>query len=336
MNIATHKLNIFLNQKKENKLIIHGLYGVGKTYFINKYFENSEYNLIKFDASTKKSMNYIKGEITKSVNYCMFMKFIVIIDECEAFFNEKMNIFDIDIKNFKYIFICETNCYIKHKDKYNFKHKIEYINNEAEIIEILSNELGIGEMNVKESLKNYVGSDVRQMIYNLKYKFSGDIDKLSDDIYKSFDTILQNRDNFKLICQVSSIDIFSIPPMFHENYLSCIKKNKLYDVSYDICLGDIIHTYMYKNNEWNLIDYVTYLSIIKPLQNLNKFKGKIKFGSIINKILNKQSRVKLTNKLCDTYECFSDIDLMYQYQSKYDKNLNKFFTYVENKNQSTL
>lgn len=281
--------------------IVKGDIGCGKSYTVTKTLKKNNCNQLLFDIDTKTTYPNFISKLKESYNFKTFWNYIYVIDNAGAFFNDKGDI-DFIVNEFpdiKMMFIISTldeNAFLKKIKTTNYTtiHIKPPTNSQLKKIFKLSQSV----QEIKEIMKES-SNDIRQLIYKCKYEIGNSVkDKQLTNMYSLCEEMFDKNVTVDEITQHA--DIFILPTMFHENYIKCNKIN-VSDISYDVCIGDIFHTYMYKNANWDYMDFVIYTSVVQPLSKCNKSKVDVKYGTVLSKIMNCQTRKKTMKKMCEQY-----------------------------------
>ena len=309
----------YINSEEDNIILIYGPIGSGKTIFWKESL--NDYNCIIYDNENKKSVQNIKEEIQKIYGFNFFMKNVIILEDTEEDKQKFQILFD-EFPKMKFVLTSSIKNYVPSLTNEYKVINIE-IPNENLIQEYFKTKSKkINKTKIKTILKQNE-NDIRQLFIQLENNFMKDSkDKLLTSIYSVVNKVFsKERTNMDLMITNGSLDIFSIPPMIHENYVTKCKTNKiLLKNSLDVCYGDILHTYMYKNADWDFIPYVICQSILNSSYNCYPLET-VKFGSIISKILNCQTRKKTTLNIFQMYNVNSLDELQCIYEAKcYKKN----------------
>lgn len=299
-----------LKEKNHCVYIVYGGVGCGKTSVIEYVVKNCD--VLEFNASSKKSLKYIKDEVEKFTNFVTFEKEkIIFFDEFEVFIEEGVgagSIIDI-LKTTKMpVYIVVNEIHLNKMRKICTRGNFEYINMEFPSKEVVinffhklakSNKLKITKAIIKSNVVGYY-PDMRRISHALNGMTLGKSDIFTNDYVETFNLIRSNVSlSQKLV--VAESDLFTQLAVFHENYPKMINKSNIDIVSDTVSSGDIVHTYAYTNQEWDLM-YVSILcGIIYPSQFLNN-KKKPTYASIISKISNFKTKQKNTKELIKNKE----------------------------------
>ena len=258
------KLRDFFKSEDTNICTIIAPIGCGKTTLWKEVTDELKLNTLLYDNENKKNIQTIKDEIKKSYGFNFFIETVVIIEDVEDDKQKYQILFDTFPK-FKFV----ITCLIKYNPS-NEKVYDEIILNIPSVndIQVYMRESGYkyNKITIRDILKK-TRNDMRQvfiLLENSTIKESRDF--YSNNVYEIVtDIFMSKRKNVDEKVIKCSNDIFSIPPMIHENYISFCNNKNIIKASLEICYGDIIHTYMYKNAEWDYIPYVICQSVLHPI-----------------------------------------------------------------------
>uniref|UniRef100_A0A6C0FBV8 DNA replication factor RFC1 C-terminal domain-containing protein n=1 Tax=viral metagenome TaxID=1070528 RepID=A0A6C0FBV8_9ZZZZ len=304
----------YIKNKLENneKCILIGSIGSGKTYAINEACKQGEIQKIVIDAGNKKSIKSIQ-QILQTSDYSRLVKTCIIFDGFDSFLEENVSVSAI------FEMLSLYSCGVVFEINNRFSSKIERIINLNiyHIINIHSfkssiNELmGICNAIIKDSKLNISDAKLNQIINehypNLRKIFINLRDDVTNnyickcgDVYDIFYSIL-NTDSIKLKIQMTNYDIFMIPAMMHENSILFASSAKQFHIADSFSRGDLIHTKMYKSQQWTLVDIYASISVAYPsyFMKCPSSKDKIKYGLYMSKISNIAAKKNTIKRLTD-------------------------------------
>ena len=181
------------------------------------------------------------------------------------------------------------------------------------------------------------GKDIRNNINNLQYLFKKDIKHITIDNIKKLESTINEKDkDIQLNTGINKIflsnniknselediyhmDTFLIPMIIHENYIHIIinKHRKNYvkhisKISDLLCINDIMNNKTFRNNYWEIINYLPYLSTI-PVNKIikkNNIECKINYSSLFFSKLSQRSIKK--NKIVKFIMSFESSRIKYE------------------------
>jgi DNA-binding ferritin-like protein (Dps family) len=307
---------------EDNYLILHGEIGCGKTYLCEKSLSEAKCNPIIFDFDNKTTYQALLNTIKESYGFKVFWNYVYIFDNAHIYFSDKSEIdfLSQQFPDIKIIFI------IVNEEKSAFEKKIKFTRHmflqvEPPLASVIKKKHNLKQTatEIKQLIKKYK-SDLRQVIYNCQYAELSTKDFQFSNMYDILHFAFRKKIDTKSLIQ--SCDVFSGPVMVHENYTKC-KKTNMCNVSLDVLIGDLFHTYMYKNACWDFSEYVIFASVISPLEKCSVSNIEIKYGSVLSKIMNCQTRKKTMKRIFNEYNVSDIQELQCVYTCKhYYKNGN--------------
>lgn len=303
-------------------LLIHGNIGVGKTYVLEDTLKKTNYQYIVHDIETKTNYINLKKKLSESYGFQYFSKLVIIFDNAHQYFIDKndINFLNHDFPKMKFVFVLSTS------DRSLLTKKISIPFESVEILppsaQHLKNFYKINcTISKIKKLMRMNNNDIRQLLFQLNYNVSTTKDVQLTNIYKLMENIFTKDISHTQI--LNNSDIFIMPTMMHENYIYCRSVDYI-KLSYDICIGDLMHTYMYKNTLWEFSPFVIYISLVSPMQYYKPTNIEVKYGSILSKMMNCQTRKKTFKNACNTYNVNTYLELHALTKAGYYYNDNKY------------
>lgn len=315
--------NEFKNHIKDGKLdkiqLCIGPTGIGKTDLINLILKELKFNIIRIndiDNYKEEINNYLN---TKSIDsFFVKKKKILLIDDLDIYLNTDKQISNYLINlHIREPIICILNkqydrkaidlkkkCNIFYLNKPNFNNTLQYIISifNQEDIDIDSTRLENTKKLIKHNKNN-----IKAILMNLQNIVLNNGELKDYCLYESkfndtglFDTIhniYSKRYNINDLDDLLYSDSSLIYMLLHENLINelgrrDIKNEDLINIISntidDSCDGDIIQEFIYKNNNWDLLNLLYIVKILRLNDSINSHKIKnneikYKFTQILTK-----------------------------------------------------
>ena len=293
------------NCKKGVVHILSGNSGVGKTTIVRHVLETSNIPFVSFDSRTKKSIKYITEHSTDFIKHDNGDKRALVFDEFEFFVDECVgvkSIVDLVRTLGALTFIITSQASIikvaKHFGVLKPMYHTMPVLPSNETLELCksfckSNKLKMPVSELRKRIAVF-HPDIRKLLNNLCSPSTGN--DFRDINYVIFHKLLHNNyTSFDSKLSAASSDIFSLVPMAHENYIKWGTSDAIPKASESLAMCDAIHTHMFTNQLWDLIDTVSCLGVIHPSVIISANKAKladIKYGSVLSKMSNLQTKLK--------------------------------------------
>ena len=286
--------------------ILNGSPGVGKTTIIRHVLKTLNIQFVSFDSRTKKSIKYITEQSKDFIKHEAGYTKALVFDEFECFIDEGVGVKSIveliGSLGALTIIIASQAVMIKIVKHFGvlkpIYHTMPLISKSDALVLCKSfcksNKLKIRVSKLREKIAVF-HPDVRKLLNNL-YSPDTAHNDFRDNNYASFHKLLHNHDasfDSKLI--ISSSDAFSLVPMAHENYIKWGTCNAISKASDSLAMCDVIHTYMFTNQFWELIDVVSCMGVIHPSTIISGKKAKltdINYGSVLSRMSNLHTKLK--------------------------------------------
>jgi hypothetical protein len=313
----------FKNHIKNNNLnkilLCIGPTGIGKTGLINLLLQELNFNIIKIndiDNSKDEINNFLN---TKSIDsFFINKKKILVIDDLDIHLNNNKHILNQLINlNIREPIICILNkkydrkaidlkkkCDILYFKKPNFDATLQYIIkilNEEDIeidttrLENIKKLIKHNKNNIKAillNLENLIlnnGELKEYCLYESKFNDIGLFDIINTIFNKThsindLDDLLYSDSNLiNMLLHENLIDEFNRRDINNEDLI-----NVLSNIIDDSCDGDIIQEFIYKNNNWEMLNLLYIVKILRLNEYVNKYKIKnyeikYKFTQILTK-----------------------------------------------------
>ena len=273
----------------------------GKSVLAEEIVQMLNFKSLYFDASVKRSVKYINETIATFV-YANAEKKVVVFDEFEYIIQENVGantIIDL-LKHVQVpVIICIQSNYIKRMYKITGKHSATYVDmckpSISALVKLCKDEaarqkIKVTQKAIKEKIEIF-NTDIRKLLNSLNT--NSKVHELCTDCYEVGDILFDCKNTIVHKMSLAQQDLFIIVPIVHENYLN---------VSRDVprcasLLGecDKIHTVMY-NEGGAMYEHCSLLGAAFVSYYCSKPKT-IKYGSVLSKISNIQTKEKTIKKL---------------------------------------
>ncbi len=308
--------------KMKSCLVISGPHGCGKTTIVNLLLKN--YNIINLNELREHVT--IDSELIKNMhNNLPDQKNIILVDDWESVIvsNDKKGIVDI-IKNNNYnrwmpmivitnnehdkqmtnIKKCSNEVKFYHPWKSEIKHwlylicKNENINIEYDLLEVIidycQNDLRKILTFIDEIYINHKNKYINQNAYNELIKTIGK-DTKSLDLFKATEHLLTTYENLNNCLDLYKTDKTVVPLMIFENYHKYTESHSI--IMDKISLSDIFESYIFCEQNWDLLDIHGLISCGIPSYYINKYTNNNKNQKLIYATdLNKASVMRMNKK----------------------------------------
>jgi len=315
--------NEFKNHIKDDKLdkiqLCIGPTGIGKTDLIDLILKELNFNIIKIndiDNYKEEINNYLN---TKSIDsFFVKKKKILVIDDLDIYLNNDKQISNYLINlHIREPIICILNkqydrkaidlkkkCNIFYLNKPNFNNTLQYIISifNQEDIDIDSTRLENTKKLIKHNKNN-----IKAILMNLENIVlnNGELkdyclyeSKFSDTgLFDVIHNIYNKKHNIDELDDLLYSDSSLIYMLLHENLINELGRrdiknedliNIISNTIHDSCDGDIIQGFIYKNNNWDLLNLLYIVKILRLNDSINSYKIKnneikYKFTQILTK-----------------------------------------------------
>lgn len=294
--------NILKWLKEENKskiLLIYGNSGAGKTQTIHRVLKDNNYNFTEYDCLHNFTIeDILHSTNNKSINdFFNILPPVIILDEITSIItnNHHINLLKKHVDTLSNPIICvSSDCNLS---KLSALKKIctvlKFENISSKILTKVLEDL-ITKNNIKLTIdaKKYLVKKYENdlsSLANLLFTFKNYSKKINTKKLKSFTTnsicvdnvydILVNsfssNDPIEKLDRLYSMDTVSLSYICQENYLLFNDNiDNCSGISDSLSEGDIISTFVYKNQNWEISDYLSYTNLIRPktLSNVSGLK----------------------------------------------------------------
>lgn len=310
--------------------IIHGESGTGKTSIANIICKTNNIDTLEFNSTFKRSVKSFTTNIDDFLGNVSFEKKKgILFDEFEVFVQDNIGIYTILDTFSKYanthpIFICINSFYISKLEKYKkcklFFYKIS-LPNKAIITQhcksIIKQENLLISKPKLNTMINSTFPDIRKIINSLFY-INIENDIFCYDYTSNFKFLNSKQNNLNKKLTTAESEIFIQVPIFHENYISLCNEKDISIIADSFSKSDILHTYVYLNQSYNLSYSVIINGIIIPSYHMYNNVNEIKYGSILSKFSNKKTKNKifkstieqLNIQTLDQLKCLNEINVI--------------------------
>lgn len=355
---------------KSTCLLVIGKKGVGKTKIVKDILEQHDYHIHYFTTTNFNKKGIIRdyfNKIIQSSNIWIMMKQhkspIIVIDDLEGIsLNDRGSINEI-IDMIKYIKTCKKqipvicigdDTYFKKQKDLTKLCDVIYIQppTQKELIDYIKNLSNKYQVTVSKStvvaLLQECQQDYHRLENLLKYmclekKSSfkiNDINKIIEstdkkqihiNLYEATKKLLYDEVSVEETLKLFYEEKTLLPLMIHQNYHIIKDKNLLAKISDIISLSNILETFLYQKNEWDLLNYYGFLSCYLPTKLLKQkhlLQKEIIYTKMLNKISLKYTYIqKLREKTIKNSEYYFDSTLQ-----KY--NIKRLYK-LQNENEAT-
>ena len=136
-------------------------------------------------------------------------------------------------------------------------------------------------------------------------------------------------------CEYKTCDIVLLQALIHENYISC--DDDLDRASNVISLGDVFHTQLYRNQSWELLEELYWISCKSPIDYmLPHQKSDINYCTVWTKISTMKSRFKSAADISNKFGFLCLEDLLEYRRETLQKIIDKDFQAVHMREVYTL
>lgn len=341
-------------------LLVTGNAGCGKSYLVQKVLEDSnKYHIHYFNTTNFNKKGIIREhfhKIIQSSNIWVMMKQpkipIMVLDELEGIsLNDRGSIAEIIdmIKTMKnhsrpipIICIATDGYFKKQKDLANWCNTI-YIQppTERELLQYLQELCKKENITISKSTTIKLLHECQQDYHRLENLFkymcledktsfkitdinkiinSTDKKQISINLYESARKLLYEDISFEETMQWFYEEKTLLPMMIHQNYQLLHNQDVLAEISDVISYSNILESYLYQKNEWDLLNYYGFLSCYVPnkvLQPHKKYNKEIAYTKMLNKISLKHTYIqKLKERTIKKPEYYFD-QTFQRYNIKY-------------------
>ena len=299
-----------------NVWLLFGGTGSGKTSIANTVLKEAGYQITSFDACFKRSAKMMKSKVNDIVLHKHFENVAIVFDEFEHIIEENVGAsvlidFLKQIVNIPIFIVSNNNVsarLLKVCTKFSFnKHTVSTPSKEElqkHLMNIVKRErLKIPTISIKRRI-DHNSTDIRKLINELStpenIKCCGTTLFSKVDNLSTVNTILMSDESLDMKIKAAEADIFASVPIVHENYISICDPKYHKTIAHLLSLCDIIHTYVYVTQSWSLLYVPVVCGVVTPCS-MSQKKRVNKYGTILSKISNAQTKEKTIAKLYTQY-----------------------------------
>ena len=296
--------------------IICGVSGSGKTHIVRSVLQSEGYHPITFDASEKKSIKNYKQKMYDAMSHIQHQRTALFFDEFEALISD--NVGARTIIDYLGTFLRKSsevpvvvacvpsvlNKVLKYARtaKLAVETHVTKCPSYDQLIQLClceANQLDIkvSRETIKDKVKMCDG-DIRSLIKNVACSdLTSTKLTLSEDHETLFNALMTRTcKNIDQEIKMIESDSFSLIPMMHENYPGMVSRNTHYKIAHSLSECDNLHTNMYATQSWET-SYAHFVTgVLIPRLHVTK-KASCKYGSLLSKISNRQSKLNSMEKL---------------------------------------
>jgi DNA polymerase III delta prime subunit len=345
-------LAILKNKKYRIQLVNLSKLGILKDIdlIVEKLVKNSTiYDIVN---NSKPIKNVIVVDEVESITSIIGKKFVLSLLKVNINYKCPI-IFISNNKHNKITTQLKKDCTIFEFQQPNFKQLYDYL------LKICNNEhIKLRNENIARMIVNYAQFDFRRLLsilQDLRNTYSSTITqkiideyyentKLKDtdcDIFKSTISLLTEKRTIDECVKVYESDKVIIPLMIHQNYIECINgcyaededKYKIAKkIANSLSLGNIVESYIYNEQNWDMHEVHSFYSCINPVHELSKLnitRNNIKID--YPKDLNKTSIKKINKKnIINSNNCLQNLEISdFIYINKLARTLIEEERYIE-------
>lgn len=280
-----------------SKVVIVGHTGTGKTYAINTACARAGIEQTVIDASCKRSMTSTVSKL--NLNTSRLCDTCIVFDSFDALIDENMSTQSMieSVGSSTHAVVIEIHPKNEKKITKLFKHNVfhvlhanDYPFSKAQLHRILleyakSSNIRIskvGAMRLVETHSPNISAMKNAVL------FSDGMDKTAgygEAVEKAM-WITQSHDIDTRI-KLAQADIFAVPAVFQENYISYVKPHDVYSIASSFARADVLHTQMYHNQSWHLIDEYIAQSVLYPCSKMRvRPNAAMKYCTNLSKLSN--------------------------------------------------
>lgn len=296
-----------IEENNKSRILISGPSGCGKTSLVDYLVKKYKFKEIYIDAEFVKSHKHFQ-ELFKNLQFTYYVKTCIVFSDFENIILD--NIYNNTIKNaieiLPHTIIFTINC--EHLEKFDkIFGDLNCSNFELYEVSVADMTKYIRKISKLENIKINT-KEISQCISHLP-----DIRKCIQNIY------CNNKKDLHLVHHCTKIehylhcgdldivknsDLFHMIPYFHENYIKLSKKSSIIQMTQCLVFADIIQTYCYKSQTWNLSEHVLMYIFGNLKYAMQKHVNKkVVNGKILSRMSNKQTKYNTFSKLYDQNDC---------------------------------